>query len=215
VAQYINDFLTVAVPAVVNGIGDDIIMIILEEEVIDEERREVSRRILERFEFKFDVDGTIRDMDRKPPAETRPMYLDEDDENYEETEAMRRDAQIVNEARTQLEYSMKQCLLSVLALQPRKKYLGEKTSNLCFKLCMRTADGESNDERIDVSQKTCPQLIRALKAGRWYEPNESSCLVSGRSRQDEAGSRRGLLRPIKDVKMPNCGVNMSLVMEVG
>ena len=197
------------------GIGESIVMIILEEEIVEEERK-VAMRVLERFEFAFDVDGTIREMDSKSkqsPKSTNDMIWDVSEA---ESEAMRNDAKLVSEAYTQLEHSLKQCLLSVLSLGRRKKRIREKPQNLSFKLSMRTAGGSQVEENGHISHHTCPQLIRALRQGQWREPDESSCLVSSKtSSQTNTKNRRGLYRPIKDVNLPKCGLSLSFGMEIG
>ena len=214
VGQYIDDFLTVAIPSVVAGVGESIVMIILEEEIVDEGRK-VAMRVLERFEFAFEMDGTIREMDSKRPPKSAGEMICEVSET--ELEAMRKDAKLVSEAHAQLEHSLKQCLLSVLSLKRRKKRIGEKEQNLSFKLSMRIADSSQSIENEDpLPHQKCPQLTTALRQGHWREPDESSCLVSGkRNSETNTKTRRGLYRPIKDVNLPQCGLSMSFGMEIG
>ena len=211
VGQYIDDFLSVAVPSVVAGIGEAIVMIVMEEEILDDGKK-VAMKILERFEFTFTMDGTIHQMDNTPIAPTRREDYDDPGTN-EKAEASRLDAldaQIVNEARTELEYSFKQCLLGVIALERRKKSVGEKPENLSFKLCMRTVESNTNGATGDtISLNNCQQLMQAVNSGYWREPDTSSCLLS-----NNTNSRRGLYRPIKDISLSNCGMSMKLGMEV-
>lgn len=196
------------------GITESIVMIVLEEEVVDEGRK-ISMKVIERFEFKFEVNETISELNYKAEepkgnSENHSEYIDPDEEKR--ADAMKRDAQIVNEARIHLEHSMKQCLLGVLSLERRKKRVGEKPQNLSFKLCMRTVDSVN-----DGTAQKCSKLTEALKNGQWHEPNPSSCLISRERRVQVGGvnGRRGLYRPIKDVKIPTCGMNLSLGMEIG
>ena len=220
VGQYIDDFLSVAVPSIVAGIGEAIVMVVMEEEIIDDGKK-VAMKILERFEFAFEMDGTIHQkMDNTSIAQSRQEDYGDDQEANEKSEASRLDAldaQIVNEARTQLEYSFKQCLLGVIALERRKKRVGEKPENLSFKLCMRTVECSANgDDDQTVSWNNCQQLMRAVNSGYWREPDESSCLVTGgRNEQtDKTKSRSGLYRLIKDISLNNCGMSMRLGMDV-
>ena len=244
VCAYIDDFLSVAVPSVVDGVGEAIILIVMEEELL--EGRKNTTKNLERFEFKFDLEHDIgpsmvedRSIYQEYNAKiqeaaaiqyeaemTKSQLRTEDydammyEAEIKKTEAMsmkseveKHDAHIANEARTKLEYSMKQCLLSVLALRRRKKRIGEITENLSFKLCMRTTSKASEATLGDIE---CPQLKKALRNGQWYEPKETSCIVSKKNdgNKNDSCSRRVLFRPIKEVKLTSCGMNMSLGMEV-
>jgi hypothetical protein len=224
VANYIRDFLLVAVPSLVSGAAESIVMIILEEEIIDEGRK-VAMKILERFEFKFELDQTIKHLNLKAAAAARYDYEttmtgednnktdDQRKQEAEQAERMRRDALIADEARTHLEHYMKQCLLSVFTLERRRKRVGEKPQNLSFKLCMHTSEAV-RDDSTDIS-RSCPQLLRAVRSGQWHEPNPSSCLVSRDTNTQGTSNRKGLYRPIKDVLIPSCGMRMNFSMQIG
>ncbi|KAL7514721.1 hypothetical protein ACHAXN_012103 [Cyclotella atomus] len=228
VANYIRDFLNVAVPSLVSGLVESIVMIVLEEEIIGEsnEGKKVAMKILERYEFKFEMDETITYLNYKAAAAARHddfmMYEEEGSksaeqckEEAERAERMRLDALIANEARIHLEHSMKQCLLGVFTLERRRKRVREKPQNLSFKLCMQTSDAVSG-ECTDI-RRSCPQLSRAVSSGQWHVPNESSCLLSRNknTQNDGTSSRKGLYRPIKDVSIPTCGMRMSFGMQIG
>lgn len=218
-ARYIDQFLNVAVPAIVSGIGDGLVLIILEEESVNGVRTGGSK-VLERFVFEFGIDRIIDDdgeVRMRTELYLEPRHNDceiEDIDRNSESEVMMVDARLVGNARSELEYSMKQCLLQVLVLQKRKRRVGEKPDNLSFRLCMRTASAASQQSEDKMHQKSCPALTRALKRGNWYEPQESSRLFTNNKGAGTEEGKRGLYRHIKDVQSPKCGMKLSLGMEV-
>ncbi|KAL7517238.1 hypothetical protein ACHAWX_002173, partial [Stephanocyclus meneghinianus] len=194
-------------------------------------------KVLERFVFEFGMDRTVNARNDGGPLHAFAMdaarsaqeeWDIEDSYGVGQSEALKFDAVLTGEGRTQLEYSMRQCLLRVLALPRRRRRAGERPENVSFKLCMRTLEGQRRHEQGDgkqfrggemnsaVCQRACPQFMEALKGGLLYESPKSSCLFTkGHGSQiNEDENKRGLFRPLKDVKLPNCGMNMTFGMEV-
>ena len=86
VCDYISNFLKIAIPSIISGVGDSISLIILEEEVANlstandnisgiaeedgqqqqQQQRIGTTKILERFVFQFQMDSAIYGEDRKP-----------------------------------------------------------------------------------------------------------------------------------------------------
>jgi hypothetical protein len=76
-------------------------------------------------------------------------------------------------------------------------------------------DGDSVEKARDRS--SCPELMKALQQGEWLIPAESSCLFTSNSNGTNAQqmqNRKGLLRPIKDINVQSCGMQMQIGMEV-
>ncbi|KAL3805131.1 hypothetical protein HJC23_003359 [Cyclotella cryptica] len=240
VGEYIDEFLSVAVPAVVAGVGKELILVIMEECEGDGGMGE-DGKVLERFVFEFGMDRRV--LARQDGWSMHsPIAMDvaasddgemdiEDVYRFRQSEAVKFDAVLTGEARARLEYSMRQCLLRVLALPRRRRRIGETPENMSFKLCMRTLEGQAHpqqSEQVDgtqfhggemnkaVCQELCPQLMEVLKEGQWFEPPKSSCLFTkGHGSQvNEGGNERGLFRPLKDVNLPNCGMRITFGMEV-
>ncbi|KAL7539686.1 hypothetical protein ACHAXR_009494 [Thalassiosira sp. AJA248-18] len=217
VGDYIASFLRVAIPSIITGVGDSLSLVILEEEVINrssgDDGRDVGERTggtktVERFAFQFQMDGVIGSLE-----EQKRNY----DHNMDIEDLRKRDTELTVEARSQLERSMRECLLRVLALRRRRRRKDEKAENMSFKLCLHVADDKKPADNADNGEArntdSCPELMRALKQGEWLQPEESSCLFSTSNGGDQQNSK-GLLRPIKDINLPSCGMKMQMGMEV-
>lgn len=237
VGDYIADFLRVAIPSIVSGAGDDLSLIILEEEVVNrgsggrgggnEDRRDVGERTggtktVERFVFQFQIEGVIGSAEGgklEPKRNNNSVDIEKP-----QAIAMKHDAELASEARAQLERSMRECLLRVLALRRRRRRKDEKAENMSFKLCLHVAEDKKQHEVVDVdadeavgearSADSCPELMNALQHGEWLQPKQSSCLFSSTSNASAEQNGKGLLRPIKDVNLPSCGMKMQMGMEV-
>lgn len=244
--DYIADFLHVAIPSIVSGVGDSISLIILEEEVVsrsntnndnDRGERTGGTKTIERFVFNFQMNEYIgikseeeaNFLEQKQTSYSIDLTDMEDlqqKENYERECAMRRDTELAVEAKSQLERSMRECLLRVLTLRKRRRRNGEKAENMSFKLCMHVGeekkrkqhemiDGESVEKARDTT--SCPELMKALQQGDWLIPAESSCLFSSNlngTNAQQMQNCKGLLRPIKDINVQSCGMHMQIGMEV-
>ncbi|KAL3778219.1 hypothetical protein ACHAW5_009621 [Stephanodiscus triporus] len=231
VCDYVSDFLRVAIPSVTSGVGDGIVLIILEELCFDGNgdgsrpgERDGSTKAVERFEFRFCIDrvvggggggggvgGAGGGEGEADAMLGRGRTMDIEDMMQC---AAGRDAELAVAARSDMERSMRECLLRVLALRRRRRGEGERAENMSFKLCLHVAAG-GGEEGVDDGRRddeSCPDLMRALRRGEWLRPEESSCLFSSNS--DGHDRRKGLLRPIKDVDLPSCGMKMQLGMEV-
>ncbi|KAL3807117.1 hypothetical protein ACHAXA_005438 [Cyclostephanos tholiformis] len=249
VGEYVSNFLRVAIPSVMSGIGDGICLIVLEELCDGHGRGGVSgdtsaggggmgernghTKAVERFEFRFSIDpivGIGTEGVEEVPSRKRTI------DDIEDADAVRRcavlrDSELAIEARSTMERSMRECLLRVLALRRRRRGTGERAENMSFKLCLHVASTTTTtaassslasaghrDESVVLEAATwedaesCPELMDALGRGEWYRPEESSCLFSYAA--DGLDKRKGLLRPIKDVDLPSCGMKMQLGMEV-
>jgi hypothetical protein len=159
---------------------------------------------------------------------------DADDDDAARQCAISRDAELAAEAISGMERSMRECLLRVLALRRRRRGEDERAENMSFKLCLHVASttkatttaraaaaaaGGGGRDGSDVAKAAreeddeyCPELMDALGRGDWFVPEESSCLFWYDA--DGRDMRKGLLRPIKDVDLPSCGMKMQLGMEV-
>ena len=187
---------------------------------------------MERFEFRFLIDrvvgGGAEEMAEMAEARrlaARHHAMDIEDADLRQC-AVGRDAELASEARSGMERSMRECLLRVLALRRRRRGDGERAENMSFKLCLHVAAagggegrrGAADDpngpdsEEVTGDAASCPELMRALGRGEWLQPEESSCLFS--SAADGRDRRKGLLRPIKHVDLPSCGMKMQLGMDV-
>jgi hypothetical protein len=74
--------------------------------------------------------------------------------------------------------------------------------------------GNAEIDGTKEGRRSCPELMKAMKKGEWLQPKESSCLFSSTSKCDAQQIIKGLLRPIKDINLPSCGVRMQMGMEV-
>lgn len=212
VCDYISNFLKIAIPSIVSGVGDSISLIILEEEVANlraandnissiaeedgqqhqQQQRIGTSKILERFVFQFQMDSVIYGEDRKP----KPITLASHDGGLMmQHEAMKRDTELAMEAKSQMERSMRDCLLQVLTLRGRRKSKNENAENLSFKLCLHVAGEDGNNSK----QQPCPELMNALKHGEWFQPEQSSCVTGS-----------NVVRPIRNVSVPTCGIKMTM-----
>jgi hypothetical protein len=236
VGDYVADFLRVAIPSVMSGVGDGIGLIVLEE-LCDGDgggrgsgERNGSTRTVERFEFRFRIDRVVGGgAEEMAEAEARRLAarhtMDIEDADMRQC-AVGRDAELASEARSGMERSMRECLLRVLALRRRRRGDGERAENMSFKLCLHVAaaagggegrrgaaDDPDGPDAEDVTRDaaSCPELMRAMGRGEWLQPEESSCLFSSADGRDR---RKGLLRPIKHVDLPSCGMKMQLGMDV-
>jgi hypothetical protein len=234
VCDYISNFLKIAVPSIIGGVADSISLVILEEEVASSSRggegvgRQQQQRIgttktLERFVFQFQMDSAIYGEDTKPKHISINHYGGNNMSPMDiQQEAIKRDTEMALEARVQMERSMRDCLLQVLALRGRRRSNDEKAENLSFKLCLHVADEGQNQQQdgnndmvvAGVTGKQCPELMNALKQGEWFQPEESSCLFSNTESGTRTIGSKGLIRPIRHVDLQSCGMKMQMGFEV-
>lgn len=222
-----------AIPSIVSGVADNLNLIILEEEVVsrgssNEDRREVGERTggtktVERFVFQFQMDGVIGNLDVADGTMGNG--------DAKKKSAISRDSILAAEARSQLERSMRECLLRVLTLRKRRRRNDEKPENISFKLSLHVIEDKKQKDNVEMNEvsgqardtTSCPELVKALRQGEWLQPEESSCLFSSTSNGSAPQqSSKGKLRPLKDVNLtmpisvdlPSCGMKMQLGMEV-
>lgn len=241
--DYIANFLRVSIPSIVSGVGDSIGLIILEEEVIsrsnaNEDQSQRGERTghtktVERFVFNFQMSDIIG-CKVEAKVEQKPSRLSTDPMDIEDLQqiAIKHDNEVLAEARSQLERYMREILLRVLTLRKRRRRTGEKAENMSFKLCLHVPEEKKKQQHdtttetkdtLEASQKgretTCPELMKALQQGVWHMPEQSSCLFPTNSNDDNSTSHKqngtkGLLRPLKDISIPSCGMRVQLGMEV-
>lgn len=186
------------------GTADGLDLIILEELTDGAGRRGIGERngytkVMERFVFRFQVNNVVGSaMDEEARLSRSGLNSSTIDIEDLRQCALGRDNELAIEARSSMERSMRECLLRILAVRRRRRGDGEKAENMSFKMCLHVASASQQD--------ACPELMRALQKGEWLMPEQSSCLFSDQ--------RKGLLRPIKDVDLPKCGLQMQLGMEV-
>lgn len=245
VGAYIADFLQVALPCIVNGIGDCITLVILEEETVEVVSGESTSagertgrtKTVERFVFHFDIDGVIgnnssgcsniigssgsTEGERKMQSSN---IIDIEDMKPQKI-AIEIDADLATEARSQMERSMRDVLLRTVALRKRRRRPGEKAENMSFKLCLHVVGEHDENGKKIRDANSCPdELMRVLKQGEWMVPEESSCYFPSSAFASAANVNssvdigqkcsKGMLRPIKDISLPSCGMKMQLGMEV-
>lgn len=207
VCDYISNFLKIAIPSIVSGVGDSISLVILEEEVANnvnsrelggcQQQRIGTSKTIERFVFQFQIDSVIHGEDRKMNV----LAINDDGVipmDIQHGDAIKKDTEMALEAKTQMERSMRDCLLQVLSLRGRRRSRNEKAENVSFKLCLHIAEKITQQHSSDVQ---CPALMNALKQGEWFETNESG-----------SGSE-GLIRPIRNITVPSCGLNMQMYLK--
>lgn len=216
VCDYISNFLKIAIPSIIGGVGDSISFIILEEEVANlstangnisslaedgqqQQQRIGTTKILERFVFQFQMDSAIYGEDKKPKPITLASH---DGGSMMQHEAMKRDTELAMEAKSQMERSMRDCLLQVLTLRGRRKSKNENAENLSFKLCLHVENSKQQQDGAD--KLSCPELMNALKHGEWFQPEQSSCVTGS-----------NLVRPIRNVSVPTCGIKMTMGFYTG
>ncbi|KAL9188546.1 hypothetical protein ACHAXT_006924 [Thalassiosira profunda] len=232
VGEYVANFLKVAVPSIVSGDADSLTLVILEEEVAQQRDggRQVGERTggtttVERFVFAFQMANIIGGTEEADLEGKRCSNEPMDIEDLQRQSAISRDAELVSNARSQLESAMRECLLRVLSLRRRRRRKEEKPENMSFKLCLHVreeekkrsttsvavADGEKEQRSAD---SLCPELAKALKRGEWLQPEQSSCLFTAASEDgaQQHQNKMGSLRPIKDVHLPSCGMSMQFGM---
>ena len=138
VGDYISSFLRVAIPAIVSGVGDSISLIILEEEVVIRRgsggravgERTGGTKTVERFAFDFQVADVIGCPEEvKLEQNSNRQYDPEEIEDLQE-QALARDTDLALEARSQLERSLRECLLQVLSLRRRRRRKDERAENM-------------------------------------------------------------------------------------
>ena len=188
-------------------------------------------RAVERFEFRFRIDpivgmigdGTATEEEKEEGAAVRShggaIDIEDADDAVRQC-AIMRDANLAAEAISSMERSMRECLLRVLALRRRRRGEDECAENMSFKLCLHGASTTRGHDGSDAAKAAgddevehCPALMDALGRGEWFVPEESSCLFSYDA-TDGSDMRKGLLRPIKNVDLPSCGMKMQFGMEV-
>ena len=226
VCAYISNFLKVAVPSIVSGVGDSISLVILEEEfannyqsdTVSEQQRISASKTLERFVFQFQIDSVIYGEDTKP----KHVPLHNDGGNVLpmdiQHEAMKKDTELALEAKAQMERSMRDCLLQVLSLRGRRRSKDEKAENMSFKLCLHVAEEEKKQQQDQdgkgnaISDKQCcPELVTALNQGEWFQPEQSSCLLSNTGNGiGNTNCSEGSIQPIRHVILPSCGMTMRM-----
>jgi hypothetical protein len=216
VCDYISNFLKIAIPSIIGGVADSISFIILEEEVANlstangnisslaedgqqQQQRIGTTKILERFVFQFQMDSAIYGEDKKPKPITLASH---DGGSMMQHEAMKRDTELAMEAKSQMERSMRDCLLQVLTLRGRRKSKYENAENLSFKLCLHVENSKQQQDGAD--KLSCPELMNALKHGEWFQPEQSSCVTGS-----------NLVRPIRNVSVPTCGIKMTMGFYTG
>lgn len=201
VSQYISSFLEVAVPSVIRGFCSSIVFFVLEEEVVaSNNSRGVGERtggteVVERFVFEFDVDQVVGTVEHEEKIKGQQDEMDIED--LQKQSADKKDSELVVEARSQLERSLKECLLRCIALRKRRRRAKERQENMSFKLSMRT--------KVESAAKDCSELTNALKEGDFLIPASNSCNFS----------KGGSLRPIKQIDLTSsCGMRMNFGMEI-
>jgi hypothetical protein len=227
VCDYIADFLRVSVPCIVNGTGDCITLVILEEETttgVVGERTGMTKTV-ERFVFQFDITDDVV-IGNCSSSSVSGIINIEGIDDLQKKEIIQRDADMATDARLQMERSMREVLLRTVAMRKRRRRPGEKAENMSFKLCLHIVEEYDENGKRKRDEYSCPdELLRVLKQGEWLVPDESSCYfpssaftssVNSSSGSDDNGQnlRKGMLRPIKDISVPLCGMKLQLGMEV-
>ena len=203
-------------------------MVILEEEVVgtssrnnkNNNERTGKTTTIERFVFNFQMNNIIGTKE-ETKLEQNHVGTTIDIEDLQQC-AVARDTELATEAKAQLERSMRECLLRVLTLRKRRQRDGEKAENISFKLCLHVAETDKKQKENSSNMETdgkgrdtskCKELTKVLQQGEWLIPEKSSCFFSSDSNAINS-AQKGLLRPLKDIVVPSCGLGMQIEMEV-
>ena len=200
VVDYIVEALLVAVPCIVTGSVDCLSLLIIDRDTKTSNSLHSNyETVLEKYNFEFDSNSILSSF----------HAINEDAMHNQSNSSS------ITKLIQELEWGFKQLLLRIITLEV-VPYASVLPSSISFKICMRT----SNDTYGDTQM-----LEKALSEGKWFQPNEESCMITTKSNNDtttfltldsneDKQQMPVLLRPLKDIHIPNIGLKMNLTMEV-
>jgi hypothetical protein len=230
VVQYIHETLLVAVPALLSGAVDELILIFYDDLVDTPDtlttttRRVVQTQVLERYVFSFDVQSVIQ----------ANIVFQQDQDMYMESTMKRgtlhgggggdpdhRVSQTVAQRIQDLERCMRDVLLKIISMDGtdlgRKRGHTVFTDTSTFKLCLHKSTRFQQQQRAGGGglgqPQTCETLQQVLDQGTWLCPDESSCEVSSTRVANIQPPEGILVRPLRSIQVPSCGLSMQLLME--
>ena len=234
VVQYIHDALLVALPALIAGSVDELVLILYDDDYVDTStnanlstnRIVASTRVLQRFVFYFQAlnmiqAGDIFDKDQELYESGKVKYQSNQEENISKTVAQRIQ---------DLERSLRDVLLKIISMDgfEQKRIGGHPpvafSDTTTFKLCLHrsqdwlksfvgsTEEGGSMTTTTTTTTSaptTCEALRNVLDQGTWVNPEDSTCEIQ-RPGGDEIQVK---IRPLRSIHVPSCGLSMQLLME--
>lgn len=204
VVDYVFETLKVAVPGIISGIVDELSIIMYDSQ---------TDKLLERYTFEFDLDESVKiaEMDSSTIG---PATVSE--------------RKLLDEVLLSLERSLRDVLLRVVTLDGTdlgRRKRGEKrfSPSATFKICVHTKILEGRNTECNNGSSVVgkyPELQGAIEEGKWLMADEGNCNFSNKSNNvannnvhendQEAGF---VMRPLKSVNVPSCGMNIQLLME--
>jgi hypothetical protein len=198
VVQYIRDTLIVAVPALISGFVDELLLVFYDtEEARDGRKRD---RVLEKFVFSFDVEAMVH----------ARLVFQQDEQFFKTTSTAHDDESFKTVAQRiqDVQRSMRDVLLKIISMDGtdlgRKRGQTVFTDTATFKICLHRSNVQSDMKRAKM---TCEHLQQAMEKGLWISPEECPCDISHEHVEQTK------TRPIRSIHVPSCGFKMQLVME--
>lgn len=209
VVDYIFETLKVAIPGIIAGMVDEISVMLYDSK---------TEKLLEKYCFEFDIDETVKIVE-SDVSRTQSKTVSE--------------RKILDEVIQNLERSLRDMLLRISCLNGtdagRRKGRKKFSSSSTFKICVRTK--EQNDHAQVCNHGLVgkyPELQGAVNEGRWFRSDEASCSFQSKldkndivvdsdlsqvSRQNNATQTCSVVRPLRSIDVPSCGMKMQLLME--
>jgi hypothetical protein len=202
VVDYIFETLKVAVPGIISGIVDEISIILYDSQ---------TDKILEKYIFEFELDETVK-------------IAEMDFSTHDLTVSERK---LLEEVILNLERSLRDILLRISTLDGtdlgRKRGKKRFSSTATFKICVHTKSLEgrhAGGNNVSPSVGGYPELQGAIEEGKWLMANEEYCNFATNPNNvtsnvdDEIDQNSGfVMRPLKSVSVPSCGMNIQLLLE--
>jgi HORMA domain. len=204
VVDYIFETLKVAVPGIISGIVDELCIILYDSE---------TDKVLEKYTLEFELDETVNiaEMDSST--------------HHDQTVSERK---VLDEVILNLERSLRDILLRISTLDGtdlgRKRGQKKFSSTATFKICVHTKNLKGrhttgSNASQDVGEY--PELQGAIEEGKWSMADEEYSNFSRNSNnatmhnvnETNVKANEFVMRPLKSVHVPSCGMNIQLLME--
>lgn len=224
VVDYIFDTLKVAVPGIISGTVEGVYIILYDSQT-DE--------LLERYAVEFQMDEMVNIVNSNDGRGSIQSSTSTKDTNARERDLLEEKVQ-------HLERALRDVLLKMSSLDGtdlgRRRGHATFSSSSTFKLCVRTRrqDEDADASSASLSNQTpttaiCPELEGAMKEGTWFRSDAESCsftsvapdiidddanMGSRHSNTGDVTNKAGCVtRPLKNVNVPSCGIQLQLLME--
>lgn len=226
VVEYIVESLSVAVPAIINGIVDQMKLVFYDDET-DE--------IFEVYNFYFQVDpvveiqkGASNTYHTSNGLSSSKQIASFEASSSEFTEREELDIKI-----RELERGFRDVLLRIVSLDGtvmgRRRGLRQFPSSATFKICLHATQESQKSSNFSMTttptleshKRECPELEEALKNGTWFRPDVSTCEFTAKSDRNTAVVEIGtsendsdtISRSLKSMNVPSCGIAMEMNVE--